>query len=223
MYCCFVQSRRDCCRSKRNFTKPFKIENSVRRGFPISPFWYALALEVLLQKLEVLEGATHDVWCRRWVIANAGDTSIIVSDEGKLPCVDEALRRYEGSSEAKVNKFKFCQVTWFFSWPFMRAEVWRLSHLVSVSTATCISCGLKSSRKQTFSHFEVRPRIIKQQRSGSRRDTCHGRCSWDGRMLWTYCVWPEQVEVSFVEKGSLWPRVRCLLFDSSLHLRNDYL
>lgn len=88
------------------FTKPFKIDRSVRQGYPLSALLYVLVLEPLLQRLAEIWGTTDRLWCSRGTIAHANDVSIIVSDEAQLPCVASAIRKYEAVVGAKVKQDK---------------------------------------------------------------------------------------------------------------------
>lgn len=80
-----------------NVLKSFAIERLVRQRGPLSPLLHVLALEPLRRKLEVI-GETPD-----GSTAYADDISIIVSDEGQLPHVENPIKGYDAVAEAHVN------------------------------------------------------------------------------------------------------------------------
>lgn len=49
---------------------------------------------------------SHDLRCVRGVTAYAVNISIIVSDEGRLHCVENAIKRYKIVEEANDNQVK---------------------------------------------------------------------------------------------------------------------
>lgn len=49
---------------------------------------------------------THDLWYGRGSIAYADDISIVVSHEEQLPCMENAIKRYEVVAGAMVNQDK---------------------------------------------------------------------------------------------------------------------
>ena len=88
-----------------HISTPIQIQCGVRQGCPISMTLFALCVNPLLHHLDQqLQGIrARGRQNKTTVVAYANDVSVLIISEDDVKIIDDALRRYEKSTGAKLN------------------------------------------------------------------------------------------------------------------------